>query len=164
MLLLARYEKKMSTYQPTDDIQSLPAVLAALMQDEQDVLANLCNACALIYDGIPSLNWAGFYRLVDGVLVVGPFVGKPACSRIPLGKGVCGTAAKLDCTQIVGDVHAFIGHIACDAASASEMVVPLHRGDGTLWGVLDLDSPTRDRFASIQEVVLAIARQIERIL
>ena len=145
-------------------VQDLPTLLAALCQGERDTLANLCNAAALVYDVVPYLNWAGFYRLVDGELVLGPFVGKPACTRIPLGKGVCGTVAKQDRPQIVGDVHAFSGHIACDSASLSEMVVPLHRPDGTLWGVLDLDSPLPDRFAAIEPHVLAVAKEIEGLL
>ena len=145
-------------------IHDLPAMLAALCEGEPDLLANLCNAAALLNDVVPDLNWAGFYRLLDGVLVLGPFVGKPACCRIPVGKGVCGTAVQLDCPQIVGDVHAFAGHIACDSASLSEMVVPLHRPDGSLWGVLDLDSPLPDHFAPIAPCILATAHEIERLL
>jgi GAF domain-containing protein len=119
--------------------------LGGLVAGERDLIANLANAAALLYETLPRLNWAGFYLLKDGGLVVGPFQGRPACVRIALGKGVCGTAALTRRTQIVADVHAFPGHIACDAASASEIVVPLVRDD-RLVGVLDLDSPVKNRF------------------
>ena len=119
--------------------------LGGLIAGEPDFIANLANAAALIYHSLPDLNWAGFYLLKDGELVVGPFQGKPACVRIAMGKGVCGTAALKRETVIVRDVHEFPGHIACDAASNSEIVVPLIR-DGELLGVLDLDSPTLARF------------------
>ncbi|MGK6320953.1 GAF domain-containing protein [Sphingomonas sp. DT-204] len=123
----------------------LEAALDALTADEPDAIANMANAAALIWQYLPDLNWAGFYRAVDGELVLGPFQGKPACIRIPLGKGVCGTAAATRETQLVEDVHAFPGHIACDAASRSELVVPIvHQGE--LLGVLDLDSPSPARF------------------
>ena len=105
----------------------------------------MANAAALLWEYLPDLNWAGFYRLIDDELVLGPFQGKAACIRIPLGKGVCGTAATTRATQVVADVHAFPGHIACDAASRSELVVPIVRGDALL-GVLDLDSPLPGRF------------------
>jgi L-methionine (R)-S-oxide reductase len=121
------------------------SALDALTADEPDAVANMANAAALIWQYLPDLNWAGFYRLVDGELVLGPFQGKPACIRIALGKGVCGTAAATQTTQVVADVHAFPGHIACDADSRSELVVPLVR-DGGLLGVLDLDSPYAARF------------------
>ncbi len=121
------------------------AALDALTDGEADGIANMANASALIWQYLPDLNWAGFYRVVDGELVLGPFQGKAACIRIPLGKGVCGTAAVTRQTQCVADVHAFPGHIACDAASRSELVVPLVR-DGVVLGVLDLDSPVPDRF------------------
>lgn len=123
--------------------------LDALTAGEPDAVANMANAAALIWQYLPDLNWAGFYRLVDGELVLGPFQGKAACIRIPLGKGVCGTAAATRTTQLVEDVHAFAGHIACDAASRSELVVPIVTGakqSGRLIGVLDLDSPLRARF------------------
>ena len=119
--------------------------LSALIGDERDAIANAANTAALLFDLLPDLNWAGFYLLKDGELVLGPFQGKPACIRIPLGRGVCGTAAATRVTQVVADVHAFPGHIACDAASRSELVVPLLKGD-TLLGVLDLDSPVPGRF------------------
>ena len=119
--------------------------LAALMEGERDVLANLANAGALIYQALPDLNWAGFYLYKEGMLVLGPFQGMPACVRIPLMRGVCGAAARERRTQVVPDVHAFPGHIACDAASRSEIVVPLLDGDRLL-GVLDMDSPLPGRF------------------
>ena len=117
----------------------------ALTDGESDGLANMANLAALIWQFVPRLNWAGFYRMVDGELVLGPFQGKPACIRIPLGKGVCGTAAATGETQLVPDVHAFPGHIACDAASASELVVPVIR-NGRVIAVIDLDSPEPGRF------------------
>jgi GAF domain-containing protein len=125
--------------------RELLAALDALTAGEADGIANMANAAALIAQYLPDLNWSGFYRLVDRELVLGPFQGKAACIRIPLGKGVCGTAAAEQRTQRVADVHAFPGHIACDAASRSELVVPIIR-DGALLGVLDLDSPSPSRF------------------
>jgi L-methionine (R)-S-oxide reductase len=119
--------------------------LGGLMRDERNAIANAANVAALLYQMLPRLNWAGFYFLLDGELVLGPFQGKVACIRIPLGKGVCGTAAQRRETQVVADVHAFPGHIACDAASRSEIVVPLIEGD-RIWGVLDVDSPDPARF------------------
>lgn len=119
--------------------------LSALLQGERDLIANLANTAALLWQTLPDLNWAGCYRLVGNELVLGPFQGKPACVRIPVGKGVCGTAAARRETVLVADVHDFPGHIACDAASRSEIVVPLLK-DGRLLGVLDLDSPTLARF------------------
>lgn len=117
----------------------------ALTAGEPDPIANMANVAALLWEGLPDLNWAGFYRAVDGELVLGPFQGRPACIRIPLGKGVCGTAAETLEPQCVEDVNAFPGHIACDSASASELVVPIVH-DGRLIGVLDLDSPRTGRF------------------
>ncbi|OHC91769.1 MAG: hypothetical protein A2095_16500 [Sphingomonadales bacterium GWF1_63_6] len=119
----------------------------ALTGGEPDPVANMANVAALLWQFLPDLNWAGFYRLVGDELVLGPFQGKPACIRIPLGRGVCGTAAATRETQLVEDVHAFPGHIACDAASASEIVLPVVQ-DGHLIGVLDLDSPRVARFDS----------------
>lgn len=119
--------------------------LAGVLEGERDGLANCANAAALIYRAIPELNWAGFYFARREELVLGPFQGQVACVRIPLGRGVCGTAAARRETLIVPDVHAFPGHIACDAASRSEIVVPLIRS-GSLLGVLDLDSPRLERF------------------
>jgi GAF domain-containing protein len=127
------------------DYASLVEELRALLAGEHDAIANAANTSALLYEALPQLNWAGFYFLKDGGLVVGPFQGKPACVRIALGKGVCGTAAVQRHTIVVPDVHAFPGHIACDAASRSEIVIPLLRGNELL-GVLDLDSPVTNRF------------------
>jgi L-methionine (R)-S-oxide reductase len=123
----------------------LHVAMDALTAGEPDPVANMANAAALIWEYLPDINWAGFYRMVGGELVLGPFQGKAACIRIPLGKGVCGTAAEMRQTQLIDDVHAFPGHIACDGASASELVVPIIY-DGVLFGVLDLDSPKLARF------------------
>lgn len=124
----------------------LLAQARSLLGDETNRIANAANFSALVYHTLPDLNWSGFY-FFDGVeLVVGPFQGKPACVRIALGKGVCGTAAQTLLTQVVRDVHEFPGHIACDSASRSEIVVPLIASDGTLVGVWDVDSPVVDRF------------------
>jgi GAF domain-containing protein len=117
----------------------------ALLHGERDRIANAANLSALVYHALPQLNWVGFYFFDGHELVVGPFQGQPACVRIPLDKGVCGAAARTRRTQLVEDVHAFPGHIACDAASRSELVVPLVR-DGALVGVFDLDSPEPARF------------------
>jgi len=125
--------------------EDLARELDALLSGETDCLANAANAAAMIYHALPDLNWAGFYFVRGRELVLGPFQGRPACSRIPFGKGVCGTAA-IDCRSILlSDVETFPGHIACDTASRSELVVPLLRADG-LVGVLDLDSPVLGRF------------------
>lgn len=121
--------------------------LQALLTGERDLIANAANTAALIYDALPDLNWAGFYLYKSGELVLGPFQGRPACVRIAIGKGVCGTAAERRATVVVEDVHAFPGHIACDSASNSEVVIPLLRGSELL-GVLDLDSPKPARFTS----------------
>lgn len=117
----------------------------ALTNGESDGVANMANVAALLAEFLPDCNWTGFYRMVEGELVLGPFAGRPACIRIPLGVGVCGAAAKSGETQRVEDVHAFPGHIACDAASRSELVVPIKR-DGAVIGVIDLDSPDLARF------------------
>ncbi|UIJ44972.1 GAF domain-containing protein [Sphingomonas cannabina] len=139
------YEFAIAAGSKTELYRDLETALDALTADEPDAIANMANAAALIWQYLPDLNWAGFYRAVDGELVLGPFQGKPACIRIPMGKGVCGTAAQTRETQLVEDVHAFPGHIACDAASRSELVVPIvHQGE--LLGVLDLDSPSPARF------------------
>jgi L-methionine (R)-S-oxide reductase len=119
--------------------------LTALLSGERDLIANAANTAALIYDALPGLNWAGFYLYKSGELVLGPFQGKPACVRIAIGRGVCGTAAARRETILVEDVHDFPGHIACDSASNSEIVIPLVKGNELL-GVLDLDSPKRARF------------------
>ena len=123
--------------------------LSALLAGERDLVANAANTAALIWDALPGLNWAGFYLYKSGELVLGPFQGKPACVRIAIGKGVCGTAAARRTTVVVEDVHAFPGHIACDSASNSEIVVPLLKGNELL-GVLDLDSPLHARFGAVE--------------
>ena len=131
----------------------------AVTEGEPDAIANMANVAALIWQFLPDLNWSGFYRMVKGELILGPFQGKPACIRIPLSRGVCGTAAASGHTQLVEDVHAFPGHIACDAASASEIVVPV-KVDGRVVAVLDLDSPLAARFdaADQQGLEMLIAR------
>lgn len=130
--------------------RDLASALEGLVAGEPDPIANMANAAALIWGTLPGLNWAGFYRNVDGELVLGPFQGRPACIRIPFGQGVCGAAAATLEVQRVDDVHAFPGHIACDAASASELVVPIVE-NGKLLAVLDLDSPSPSRFDAEDE-------------
>lgn len=137
----------------TGDTSDLLQQAAGLFSGERDPWANAANAAALLFGSLPRLNWAGFYFLRGGELVVGPFQGRAACVRIALGSGVCGTAAGRRETLIVADVHAFPGHIACDAASNSEIVVPLLSG-GKLIGVLDLDSPDRGRFSRADAALL----------
>ncbi|SFI49539.1 GAF domain-containing protein [Planctomicrobium piriforme] len=138
----------------------LQADLAALLADERDFLANMANSAALLFHSLQEINWAGFYLLKGGELVLGPFQGKPACVRIGLGRGVCGTAASSRQTVVVPDVHAFPGHIACDAASRSEIVVPLLKGDDLI-GVLDIDSPIAGRFDETDAAGLeAVARTL----
>ena len=119
--------------------------LEQLTADVPYEIANLSNAAALLWAALPDINWAGFYKMMDGLLVLYPFQGKTACVRIQVGKGVCGTAVAEDATQLVPDVHQFPGHIACDSASNSEIVIPIHV-NGEIWGVLDIDSPYFDRF------------------
>lgn len=128
------------------DYQDLNARLESLIGGVPHRIANLANAAALLYESLDGLNWAGFYLMEEGRLVLGPFQGRPACIEIQVGKGVCGTAVQEDRTQRVPDVHAFPGHIACDSASNSEIVVPLHGAEGVV-GVLDIDSPLLDRFS-----------------
>ena len=130
--------------------RDLASALQGLTAGEPDPIANMANAAALIWETLPDLNWAGFYRNVDGELVLGPFQGRPACIRIAFGSGVCGVAAESRHVQRVEDVNAFPGHIACDSASASELVVPIVR-DGELIAVLDLDSPRTGRFTQEDE-------------
>jgi L-methionine (R)-S-oxide reductase len=132
---------------------ALESELRALLHGERDFIANCANTAALLWHSLLDLNWAGFYRLVEGQLVLGPFQGKPAAGRIQLGKGVCGMAAATRQTVLVPDVHEFPGHIACDAASKSEIVVPLVK-DGRLLGVLDLDSPKLNRFDTADQAGL----------
>jgi GAF domain-containing protein len=133
--------------------------LRALLAGESDMVANAANTSALIFARVPRLNWAGFYFLRGEMLVVGPFQGLPACTRIPLGRGVCGTAAARGETIVVPDVHAFDGHIACDSASLSEIVVPFSIG-GKFSGVLDIDSPELDRFSESDRVVIEAIAEI----
>lgn len=137
---------------------------AAIVAGEPDGIANMANVAALIWQAVPGLNWAGFYRFDGAELVLGPFQGKAACIRIPLDKGVCGAAARLRETQRVDDVFAFPGHIACDAASRSELVVPVVV-DGQLVGVLDLDSPSPSRFTAVDQAgAEALVARIARAL
>ncbi len=148
------------------DYELLAGQLQALTEDERCHIPNLANASALIYQSLPDLNWAGFYLTefpqdpdAAPVLVLGPFQGKTACIRIPWGRGVCGTAAKLDQVQRIDDVHQFPGHIACDSASNSEIVIPIHSG-GRIVGVLDIDSPIFNRFSEEDEQGLLSLVQI----
>jgi len=144
--------------------RDLVVAAEALTAGESDGVANMANLAALVWQLVPDLNWAGFYRLVGDQLVLGPFCGKPACIRIPLGLGVCGTAAATGATQIVDDVHAHPNHIACDAASRSELVVPVFRG-GAVIAVIDLDSPHPARFdaddrAGFEALATAVADRV----
>jgi len=127
------------------DYNELNSQLEALISGCSYLVSNLSNASALLYEKLENINWAGFYLMEDGRLILGPFQGKVACIEIPVGKGVCGTAVLEDRTQLVRNVHEFPGHIACDSASNSEIVIPLHK-DGKVWGVLDIDSPLLSRF------------------
>lgn len=143
------------------DYSLLTSSLRALIHGVPHLTANLANASALLREMLEDINWAGFYLLEGITLVLGPFQGKPACIEIPLGRGVCGTAAEKDCTQLVYDVHQFPGHIACDGASNSEIVVPLHSG-GKVIGVLDIDSPRIGRFTAEEQAELeAFSRVLE---
>ena len=144
------YDFKIAAADPATLYRDLASALAGLVAGEPDPVANMANAAALIWESLPDLNWAGFYRNVDGELVLGPFQGRPACIRIKFGDGVCGAAAATLEVQRVDDVHAFPGHIACDSASNSEIVVPIVR-DGRLLAVLDLDSPKHARFTAEDE-------------
>jgi GAF domain-containing protein len=140
--------------------RELVAAADALTAGEPDGIANMANLAALVWQLVPGLNWAGFYRLVGGDLVLGPFCGRPACIRIPLGRGVCGTAAAAGESQLVADVRAFPGHIACDAASRAELVVPVTR-NGAVIAVIDLDSPRPARFdIEDQAGIEALARLV----
>ena len=140
------------------------AQLSALVEGIPYEVANLANASALLWEALEGINWAGFYKMTDGKLVLGPFQGKTACILIPVGRGVCGTAVAEDRTQLVPDVHQFPGHIACDGASNSEIVVPIHvRGE--IWGVLDIDSPHFNRFSEAdQEGLERFVKVLENIL
>ena len=146
------------------DYALLAAQLSALTEDVPYEIANLSNASALLWDAMPDINWAGFYKMEGGILVLYPFQGKPACIRIPVGRGVCGTAVAEDAVQVVYDVHQFPGHIACDSASNSEIVLPIHV-KGEIWGVLDIDSPSIGRFTEAdKEGLLQFVAVLEKIL
>ena len=159
------YEFAIDTNAPKSDMyRELVKSADALTSGETDGVANMSNIAALLWEFLPDVNWTGFYRVVDGELVLGPFQGKAACIRIPFGRGVCGAAAQTGETQLVEDVHAFPGHIACDANSASELVVPVMR-DRQVIAVVDLDSPSRGRFdhddaMGIESLVAVIADRI----
>lgn len=142
-------------------LSDLPLYTASLLEGETDLIADLANASALIFQTIEDINWAGFYFLKGNELVLGPFQGKPACVRLKMGRGVCAAAVEKDETVVVRDVHEFAGHIACDSASNSEIVVPIHK-DGKVFAVLDIDSRTVDRFSGISDVVEATAKEIEK--
>ncbi len=144
--------------------QEINESLESMVADIPYTMTNLANASALLFEKLEGINWAGFYTMKDGRLVLGPFQGKVACTIIPLGKGVCGTAAKEDRSLVVPDVHKFSGHIACDSASNSEIVIPMHR-HGEVFGVLDIDSPLYDRFnendkAGLESFVRILERAI----
>lgn len=146
--------------------QQLSEQVAAIIADEKDFIANMANISALLFESLEQVNWAGFYRVVHDELVLGPFQGKVACIRIPIGKGVCGTAAAENTTQRIADVHQFAGHIACDAASNAEIVVPLIY-QGKVLAVLDIDSVAYDRFDNedqkgIEQIVELFAQHIEK--
>ncbi len=158
------YDFKIEAADKATLYRDLSRALEALVGDETDAVANMANAAGLIWESLPDVNWVGFYRNVGGELVLGPFQGRPACIRIPFGTGVCGVAAQTREVQLVADVHAFAGHIACDSASNSEIVLPLLRGDELL-GVLDIDSPKHGRFDEEDEAGLRpIAEFLSRVL
>ena len=158
------YDFKIEAADKTVMYRDLLSAVDGLTTGEPDGVANMANVAALIWETLPDLNWAGFYRNVDGELVLGPFQGRPACIRIPFGTGVCGVAAETQQVQRVEDVHAFPGHIACDAASVSELVVPIVR-DGKLIAVLDLDSPNPARFTEEDEAgCVAVCDLLAKIL
>ncbi len=145
----------------TQIYDNLSPQITSLLEAETDVIANMANMAAVLFQGLPQVNWAGFYILRTEELVLGPFQGKPACVRIALGRGVCGTCAKTGKTQIVKDVHQFPGHIACDSASRSEIVVPIFKNK-KIWGVLDIDSPIEERFDETDRLYLEkIVREFE---
>ena len=146
------------------DYKQLNSQLTALVEGIPHPIANMANAAALLYNTLDDINWAGFYLMEKGILVLGPFMGKPACIEIPVGKGVCGTAVAEDKTQLVYNVHEFPGHIACDSASNSEIVIPLRKGSQII-GVLDIDSPSIGRFdeadmAGLEEFAKILEQQL----
>ena len=158
------YDFKVTAADKPTLYRDLAQALEALLAGESDPIANMANASALIFETLPDVNWVGFYRNVGDELVLGPFQGRPACIRIPFGRGVCGAAAETLQVQRVADVHSFPGHIACDAASASELVIPIVR-DGKLIAVLDLDSPTPGRFTEEDEAgCVALCDLLARLL
>lgn len=158
------YDMKIDAADKPTMYRDLASALKGLVAGETDAIANMANAASLIFETLPDVNWVGFYRNVDGELVLGPFQGRPACIRIKFGSGVCGVAAQTGQVQRVEDVHAFDGHIACDSASNSEIVVPLMR-DGELLGVLDIDSPKFARFTEEDEAgCVALGKILERVL
>lgn len=134
----------------TEQYKLINEQLKALIEDTDYDITDYANASALLFSSLEQINWVGFYLMKDGALLLGPFQGRTACTKIAVGKGVCGTAAELDRTIVVADVHQFAGHIACDSASRSEIVLPIHK-DGKLTGVLDIDSPMEDRFQKEDE-------------
>ena len=149
------------------DYSYINSALRELTEDVEYAVTDLANASALLYCSMEQINWAGFYIYRDGALILGPFQGKPACTLIGPGKGVCGTAASQDRTLLVEDVHLFPGHIACDSASESEIVIPVHTG-GKIYGVLDIDSPVKNRFteedrAGLEEFVRILEERLENI-
>ena len=148
----------------TVNYNALTRELASLVDGVPYLTANLANASALLWQHLTDINWAGFYLMEDGALVLGPFQGKPACIRIAVGRGVCGTAVAQDAVQLVPDVHQVPGHIACDSASNSEIVLPIHK-DGQIWGVLDIDSPNLARFTAEDQTGLeAFVKILENII
>lgn len=148
----------------TTNYEKIQQMLSALVEGVPYETANLANASALLWQELADINWAGFYKMEEGALVLGPFQGKPACIRIPVGRGVCGTAVAQDETQLVENVHDFPGHIACDSASNSEIVVPIHV-HGKIWGVLDIDSPYVGRFTPEDQAGLeGFVRVLEKAL
>ena len=135
--------------------------LSSLIEGIPYPISNLSNAAALLWQYLTDINWAGFYLMEDGTLILGPFQGKPACIQIPVGKGVCGTAVAQNAVQLVPDVHLFPGHIACDSASQSEIVIPMYK-NGEIYGVLDIDSPIKNRFSKEDQILLeAFVRILE---
>lgn len=148
---------------PDEHYNLLVTMAGGLIGDDTDSVSVTANLSALIYDLLPDLNWAGFYRVKEEVLVLGPFQGKPACNRIAKGKGVCGTAWQTDSAQVVPDVHQFPGHIACDGASNSELVIPIHDPSGKFCALLDLDSPIPGRFSDTDlQGLLPVIRLLEQ--
>ena len=150
---------------PKEIYSTLGFMATAMLEGESDWVCATANLSALIYDLLPDLNWAGFYRVKDNQLILGPFQGKPACTRIAKGKGVCGTAWEADCAQVVPDVHEFPGHIACDSASNSEIVIPIHNRTGEFCGLLDIDSPILRRFSDDDLTgLLPVIAQFEKLM